>query len=138
MSADSMKALVAIMQADTALTALLGTRVFGGDLPRAEVPSMPRKCMVLKYAGGSPNSDYVELTEFRIDMMCYGETPFDADQVRRAGHDVMKILSRKVQSNVLIHRANHSGGPISLRDRDTEWPLVLNSYDVLAAEQAIS
>ena len=138
MSADVIKALVDLMLADVPVAALVGTRVYGGEIPRTEASTTPRKLMILRYAGGAPNNDYVELTEPRVDMICYGETPQAADQVRRAGHDVMKTLTRKAQSSVLLHRANHSGGPIPFRDPDTEAPASMNSYDVLAAEQAIS
>lgn len=138
MSADILGALVDLMLADVPVAALVGTRVYGGDIPRSEASSTPRKLMILRYAGGAANNDFVELTEPRVDMICYGETPQAADQVRRAGHDVMKTLNRQAQSNVLLHRANHSGGPIPFRDPDTDAPASMNSYDVLAAEQAIS
>lgn len=138
MSADILKALVDLMLADVPVAALVGTRVYGQEIPRSEASSTPRKLMILRYASGAGNNDYVELTEPAVDMICYGETPQAADQVRRAGHDVMKTLTRKVQSSVLLHRANQLNGPIPFRDPDTDAPASMNSYSVLAAEQAIS
>ncbi len=138
MSADILGALVDLMLADGPVAALVGTRVYGGEMPRSEGPTIPRKVMVLLYSSGAGNNDYVELTEPAVDMRCYGETPQAADEVRRAGHDVMKTLTRKVQSSVLLHRANQLTGPITFRDPDTDQPASMNSYSVLAAEQAIS
>ena len=137
---DHLKGVIEILEADTPLTDLVSTRIFGAELPRAEVDSMKRKCVVVKYSGspGGPGSaDYTRLFEFRVDVLSYGETPFEADKVRRAVYVVFKELSRKAQSSTLFHRAVHSGGPIQVRDNDTDWPFVFDSFDVLAAEEAV-
>lgn len=138
---DHLAALVDLLAAVTAVSDLVGTRVFGGGLPRDETDSMPRQCIVVKYSGnpGGPGSaDFSRLAEFRVDTLCYGETPWKADQVRRAVHDAMKAISRSVQGSVLFHRANWSGGPIQALDQDTDWPFCFESWDVLAAEVAVS
>lgn len=138
---DHLRDVVAILDANASLTTLVGTRVFGGELPRVEVDSMPRKCVVVKFSGspGGPGSgDYTRLFEFRIDVLSYGETPLEADRVRRAAYPIFKELSREEVSSTLYHRAVHSGGPLQLRDADTEWPLSFDSFDVLAAEKAVA
>ncbi|MDA2936834.1 DUF3168 domain-containing protein [Acidobacteria bacterium AH-259-A15] len=137
---DHMAALVAAAKADAGISALVSTRVFGGELPKAETPSMPRKSLVVKFAGGGfgPGSaDYLQLIEFRLDALSYGETFFQADRVRRATHAFFKNLQRQVQGDTLIHRCNVSGGPISFRDPDTDWAVIFESYDVLVAEEAV-
>ncbi len=140
MVADHLTALATILKADATLAALVGIRVFGGDLPREEAPSMARKCLVVKSAGnpgGLGSADDVRVVEIRYDVISYGETPWEADRVRRAAYTVFKELARKTQSSIVFHRALHSGGPIQARDQDTDWPFVLDSWDVLAAEETI-
>lgn len=138
---DHLKGIVEILEADGPVAALVGARVFGGELPRVEVDSMPRKCVVVKYSGnpGGPGSaDYTRLFEFRVDVLCYGEIPYEADRVRRAVYVVFKELSRVQQSSTLYSRALHSGGPIQARDQDTDWPFIFDSFDVLASEEAVA
>lgn len=141
MITDHMKALVDHLLADSALAAIVGTRVFGGELPAAQADLMPRQALVVSFSGnpGGPGSgDYTRLVEIRFDFLSYGETPFQADAVRRAAYDVMKAINRTVVSSTLLHRAEHSGGPVNGRDRDTDWPFIFDSWNVLAAERAVA
>lgn len=131
---DLMGALVSFLQADATLAALVGTRVYAQSLPKADAASMPRDCVVIRSAGGPGSRDYVKLTEVRIDVMNYGATERKAHTVHRATHDALKYMEREVQGDVLLHRANDSGGPVWLRDPDGDWPLCVETWLVLAAE----
>lgn len=138
---DHLKGLIEILAADGTLSALVSDRVFGGDLPRSETGSMPERSLVVKYSGspGGPGSaDNLELVEFRVDVLCYGPTFFEADRVRRAVYPIFKTLSRAVQSSMLFHRALHSGGPIQAREQETDWPFFMDSWDILSAQEAVS
>jgi len=70
--------------------------------------------------------------------MCYGETPFEADQVRRVVHGALKAIKRVIQGGTLIHHVLPAGGPISLRDPDGDWPLEFQAWDVLTAETVVT
>ena len=137
---DAVSALIGIVGADAAVQTLLGVppndRIFGLELDRDEAGSQPRKSLVISLAGGPGPDDYVELTRIRIDTLCYGETPPEAYKLSRTVHPVLKQINRQVQSNVLIHSVLKSAGPISLRDRDTDWPLTLDSWLVIVSELA--
>ncbi len=121
---------------------LTGGRVYGGDLDEAEVPNMPRAALVVAYAGGGTlgvgANSYLRVGEIRVDLRCYGETPYEADRIHRAAHGLMKHMRRDVVSSVLLHHAVNSGGPLQLRDPKTDWPFVLRTYMVTAAETAVS
>jgi len=140
---DVLAGLIEFLLADSALYALAEQRVFGAEVPASEAGKMPRQAVVARFAGGGASapgaSDWTEHCNFRVDFFCYGETPIKAEEVRRAVHTAIKNLARYVTGgDVLLHSATLSGGPIFLRDPDTDWPLVFESWLLYAAECAVA
>lgn len=137
--ADAIDAAIAIAKADAAVAALVGARVYGMELPIADVGSMPRACIVIRASGGAPPS-YTEgtaqLQAMRFDANCYGATMYDADHVRRALRGAYRTVSRQVIQSVLVHWINPAGGLLSFRDPDTDWPRAVETWQILTAEQA--
>lgn len=138
MSADMIGAVVTLLTADAEVTALAGTRVFGIELPAREAKSMPRKGVIIRPAGGiSPVGGYAEVTGERIDAIAWGETPYEADRLARAVFAALKGARRQVVAvgggNVLIHWIEDAGGRLALRDAETNWPAVTQSFQVLFA-----
>lgn len=134
---DPIGALVAFLKADADVAGEVGTRVFGGELPRGETASMPRKAIVLTPSGGGfIGSGYQEYGDIRVDLHCYGETPKEANDVWRAVHPALKQLRRALQGPCLLHWARPAGGPLTLRDPDADWPFTLATYQILVAEVA--
>lgn len=132
-------ALKAFLAADAGVAAQVTGRVYGAELPQSVTPQMPRKCILLRNAGGYVlNKGWMELGDPRIDAFCYGLTPFDASEVYMAVHTALKQMTRNVQGNTMLHWARPSGGPISTRQDDTEWPLVLSSWQVLVSERQVA
>ena len=138
MSQDIIKGLIVFLQADAAVAALVGTRVFGQELPRAEADSMPRKAVVLQPSGGTilMGGSYVKHTAQRFDVISHGETAFQSERVRRAVFDALKALRRVVSLGVLIHWCDPAGGFANLRDPDTRWPINFQSFQAFYAEEA--
>ncbi len=138
MSADIIDALITFLKADTPLAALVGTRVFGIELPIAEAALMPRTAVLLQPSGGSTlvEGSYVEHTAQRFDVFSYGETPFESEKVRRAVFDALKALQRSLNAGVLIHWCDPAGGFANLRDPDTKWPINFQSFQAFYAETA--
>lgn len=138
---DVKSALIAFLKADADVTTQVGTRVFGLELPRSETDNMPRKAVVLVASGGAVPG-YAAATlpveAQRVDTYCYGATPFEAEEVRRAVYGALKAMSRTKQGSVLLHWAEPSGGPMSGRDPDLDWPVVWNSWQILADERTAS
>lgn len=138
MSENVIAALRTVLLDDGAVATLVGTRVFGVELPRAEATSMPRPCVVLRPSGGAtfmPGS-FVEHDAQRIDAMCYGETPFEAERVRIAVSDAFRTLRRGRVGTTLIHWVSPAGGMLTNRDTDAEWPLAFQSFQALYALEA--
>lgn len=137
--ADTIKGLRLYLLADATVAGLVGTRVFGGELPDSEADDMPRACVVLNYAGGFADRwAYVELGEPRVDVRCYGTTPYVADQLYRAVHGALKHLTRTVLGGTMLHSASLESSVQGLRDPDTEWPFAFSSWVVLASERVVT
>ncbi len=138
---DPVAAIVAFLQADTALTALVSTRVFGAELPRDEVSSMPRKCVLVRRSGigaSAGNRSRIAFSRPRMDVFSHGETPKQAALVDLAAYEALKQMEPNTRGVCRLHDATLVGGPIDLREQDTKWPLVFRSYLVAAAEVAVS
>ena len=138
MSADPIAALVAFLKADAGVIALAGTRVFGLELPATEAAPMPRKAVVLQASGGPSLAagSYLEHDTQRVDAFSYGETPFEAQRLRRAVFDALKPLRRVVVTSTLLHWVEPAGGFATQRDPDADWPRAFQSFQVFFAEQA--
>lgn len=120
---DSVGAVAAYLQAQSAISTLLGTRVYGLEVPKADAVSMPRKCIVIKRAGGIGEASDLDVYQHRFDFNCYGETTYEADKVWRTLRTELRDLNRNVTSSTMIYNALHSAGPFSFRDQPTHWPV---------------
>lgn len=139
---DQRAAIIAILKADTDTATEVGTRVFGDELPRSEADNMARKCIVVTPSGGAMPTwaaGTVKLEIQRLDIVCYGATLYEAEEVRRAVFGALRAVERVVSAGVLVHWANLAGGAVTNRDGpDTDWPSKWNSWQVCSAEQAVA
>lgn len=138
--ADPLKGLIAFLKAAPGVSALVGTRVFGDELPAKEVSFMPRKCIVIEPSGsaGAFGTAYQDYGDGRYDVRSYGETPHEAALLDIATYRALKNLRRGVNASVLLHWVKRAGGPIPMRDPDTGWPFRFASYQLLAAEVEVT
>ena len=130
--------LRALLLADAALVARVGNRVYGLEFPRASVATnaMPLDSIVLNPSGGLDARSYVQITRPRIDVWAYGPTASDAMWTLLAAHDALKYVKNATHGSVRIYGANQISGPVNLREPETEWPLVISSWEVLVNEAA--
>jgi hypothetical protein len=134
---DVIAALVAFLKADGGVAALVGTRVYGIELPAGEAAPMPEKALVLRPSGGAALvAGYAGLSAQRIDAFAYGETPYEAARVDLAVYPALKQLRRAVAASVLVHWVTDAGGYSSFRDPATDWPAVFRSWQAFFAEPA--
>ena len=138
MSEDIITALVTFLKADSAVAALVGTRVFGNELPGAEASSMPRKAVVLSPSGGVSLAagSFMRHDTQRIDAFSYGETLFESGRVRRAVFDAFHARRRGKTGTTLIHWIDSAGGWSSQRDPDEKWPRAFQSFQIYHALEA--
>jgi len=124
---DPIEAVVTYLQDVTAAT------VFGGELDRREAKTMPRQVVVVKPAGGGLlGASGQPFGDQRVDVDCYGETPRDSWLLHLAIEDALLSLSRRVYGSTLLHWAKPSARGTLARDPDTDWPISVSSYQVLA------
>lgn len=133
----------AFLQADTDVAAIVGTqagygvRVFGGELPRQLVASMPRASVVVKAAGGGLLGQAQQrYGDQRVDVDCYGATPHEAWDVYLEVAAAFDALDAAVHGDTLLSSANVSSRGIQARDPETDWPVVVATWQVLAGKDA--
>jgi hypothetical protein len=138
-AADLEAGLVAFLRADAATAALVGTRVFAGELPADETKFMPRQAIVLRGSGGVQllGDTFVEVDTQRIDVFTYGATPRDAARVMRTAALALRQLRTGVYARCMIHWVNSAGGSSSAREPVTEWPRQFQSFQVMHGLVAI-
>lgn len=138
MSVDPIAAVRTVLLADTAVAALVSTRIYGGELPSGVNPLNVGGCIVLNAAGGpeNPGGGYQQYGNTRLDVFCYGSTLNQSWAVYLAAYTVLKQMRRQVSEGVLLHSASVSSKGATTRDPLTQWPVTLSTFMVLAAEIA--
>lgn len=134
---DVMTALLNWLLAQASVAALIDTRGYVNRLPRAVIEAEdtfhPSKMLVLRQSGGAGKSDTMVTDDPTITVLCYGESDFEADRVRRAVWALFVALSRVTQDDVLIYHVNPAGGALPLVDPDIVWPAVSQNFSLKAA-----
>ena len=138
-------ALRAYLLDDTGISGLVGTRVYGppGNSPndplRKEMASWgitPRKTIMLVASGGAGGGrgarTRMRWVENRIDVRCYGETPYQADVLHNKVYPAMIDLEGYTSDDTRLVTAEVSGGPLPARDGDADWPFTLSVYIINA------
>jgi len=133
---DVLAALITYLQADTDVATEVGTRVFGGELPRDEIDDMPRKAVIIRLNGGPRRRGGVPVARTNIEVWSTGQTYYEAGEVDRAVYDALESLSRETSSNVYLHNALVDGAPRMVRDTITGWPALLRLGTVTADERS--
>ena len=136
MARDTLAAAILLLKADVEVALLVNTRVFGEELPPEEAADMPRAAVLLRTSSNAAGiGGYSRLEVNGIDAYCFGETPAQAEEVRRAVHEAFKQARRAVVEETLLHSFDQIGSPRADRDPDTQWPYSLSSWRMLASER---
>jgi len=137
---DVASALRVLLRADTAVTAIAPAgQIYAGEMPQTESAAQPRAAVIVANAGGPAGRGYVRLGRRRVDVRCYGTTPFEAMRLANQVYESLKALQRlRIASPTptLIHAVNVEGAPSPFRDADGDWPAVITTFEVVAAEVA--
>lgn len=121
---------------DAATAALVGTRVYVARLPREDSAAMPRACVILNAAGGPGDAGLAPIGDTRIDARCYGATDMEAMTLYYAVREAFKHMPRAIYTGLLLHAVTIETGPLALQEPEVDWPLVLGTFRVTAAELA--
>lgn len=150
---NAVPAIIRILLESPAVSMQVDTRVYGAELPEFEAQLMPRKTVVVTPSGGAllgPGArSYARWVTNRLDIFSYGKDPLEAIEVYDAVYDVLTQLTqggplsdfdgrlpparpqpRIPPPTTVVKGAVVTGGPISARDGDTDWPYCLGIYEV--------
>ncbi len=122
--------------ADSAVFGLVEDRIYVNQIPRAKIEAAktfhPPKILVLRMAGGSGKVDLLPTDQPLVSTLCYGETDQEADKVRRAVWELFVRSLRVTHDGVLFHDFIPTGGAIPNIEPDLVWPVIAQTYTVLA------
>lgn len=150
MAANPRAALIHYLLANTDIAALVETRIWP-ELPEKEAQQQARAAIVITESGGGtigPGAEsYADWENTRMDILCFGKDPYEASNLQRTVTVVLKRMERTVvrwtfkvngvstQMETVLVDATITGGPISGRDPDTDWPFCFASYNVSSYEE---
>lgn len=134
--ADPMDALREFLLEQGNIVQLVEDRVYTQEMPRRETDVQPRNAIVISPASGtSPLArSWVRLRTSRIDVRCYGSTPYNTRILFLNLAYVLVGLSRVVRRNTLIHHMSVSAWGILHRDEQLDWPYMFSSWQVTFSE----
>lgn len=126
---------------DPATTIASADRVYRNRIPESDIEVAhtfhPPKSIVLRLAGGFGKKDSTAIDTPRLQVLCYGESDYEADRLRRAVWTRFVQLDREEFAEMLIHTINPASGALPLVDPDISWPGVSQTYEVrLTVEEA--
>jgi len=142
---DVISALRAVVRADADVIAIApAAQIYAGSMPATEAAAQPRPAVVLSRSGGPSDYGMLQVGRTRVDVRCYGFTPFEASRLAAEVYELLKGLNRrKVTSTApaitptLVHGVVIESGRTPLVDADGDWPMELFTVLATAAEVAV-
>lgn len=134
---DVITAVREILKHDPDVNLMTGGRVFGGELPPTEVEHMPRKTVVVMYAGGDPRRGTTPVAGARLVVWSWAESFHEAGRLDAAVFDVLENVIRRTVGNVLVHAILPIGAPSMFKDADAGWPAYARSASVIIDQRTI-
>ena len=124
-----------------AITAQVGTNVFGWQVPPNFVASMPAKCICIK-ADGGPQIPLVPVLGWRVTFRCYGGEPgyLEAWEVARAIYDTLRRggdeMVTVADGDVYFYRSDCESPGFAIREPQVDWPRVDIVFSMVFSEDA--
>jgi hypothetical protein len=111
-------------------TALVEGRVYRPELPELDDPKMPLNAIVCMPAGGGKllGGTRLPMKDTLIDILCYGETRMEADNIARSAEDALSLLGYVMQpcsvagGHVLMCWSRTASGINPRVEGQAEWP----------------
>jgi hypothetical protein len=132
-AADPTAGIAGYLKAHEPINAMCGGRVYRPELPESGNAAMPQACIVVRPAGGGSlfTKDFLPVTDPRLDIVVYGSTRLEAENLAREVALALKMLSRSTWGGVLLFWARVTAQPASMIQPDTNWPFALISTQVM-------
>lgn len=112
-----------------------GEHVYGEELPGAVLDAMPDRVLLIEGSGGVSltGASKVDADTQRIDLKAFARTKRDANQLLAWAERRLMSIERATIAGTLIHYANRAGGFAAARDRDGQWPMAFQSFQIFYA-----
>ena len=128
-------AIVMVLERDMDVRALAHRGVYAGELPRFDDGrTPPHGAICVAQAGGNslgPGArSWVPWSVTRMDILCFEDSLEKSSDLHLAVHNVLKFMEWTRIDDIIIRDCVLSGGPITARDPDTDWPYTQGVYDV--------
>jgi len=133
---DYVKGLIDYLNLDSDISTLVSGRIYGGDLPKSEIESQPRKAILIVLSGGVEDNTYRRVARPNVDIYCYGENYYEAGTVDRAVYEVLKDVDRVSVGDVFFHSVIVAGGAIQLKD-DLGWAIMWRGYTLVVGQDKL-
>lgn len=134
---DAIAAARTVLLEDPMVGSMTEGRVYAGELARGEVASMPRKNIVITYAGGGRRAGTTPIAEIRLRVWSYAESFHEAGRLDAAVFDALEAVIRRVVGAVLIHAASPDGAPEAVRDAETGWPAYVRPARIIVDQREV-
>jgi hypothetical protein len=139
-AADPTLAIAAYLKAQEAVWNAAEERIFRPELPEGEDAHMSRACVLVRPAGGGQlfGRDYLPVMDSRLDLICYGSTRLEAENIAREVALALKQLRHSTWESVVVFWARISGGPQSAIDPTTNWKFALVTAQVMHSGETVT
>lgn len=136
-------AFLAWAQAQSAITAICATANIRGTLPTAL--NMPTFYLTAAKSGGYGSMRSVPIDRHRLDVWCYGSTPYEALRLARTVHSLLIPVSRVGGGGIVgfesagcrVLDVQDEAGPREEVSKEG-WPFVWRPYMFTFSEVALS
>ena len=110
--------------------------VYRPELPKGEPQEkMPRACIVVYRGGGGHmmGGNRYPMNDFLLDLACYGEDRYEAEQVADEAETKLRYLAMERRQGCTLYWARIASSNKSAVDSVTMWPFALLTIQVLAS-----
>jgi hypothetical protein len=132
-AADPTLAIAAYLKAQAPVFDATEGRVFRPELPEGEEPKMGEGLVVVRPAGGGQmfGRSNLPVIDSRLDVVCYGSTRLEAENIGREVQLALKDLRVGKWEEVKVYWARIVGGVASAIDPQTNWNFSLVTTQVM-------
>jgi hypothetical protein len=130
---DPIAEIVTLLKDGTAVAALAGARVYGGQLPQAETGEQPRAAVVVSPAAGPGRAGVMKIRRNRVDTTCYGATLNQAWKLHLAVREALETMEPSLDHHLLTIQTV-ADGALGL-DPVTQWPTCYATYIARSATE---
>jgi hypothetical protein len=132
--------IISYLKDDAEVAALVGTRVFGFEIPGSEADDMPRATVLINDAGlGNQDGSWGATGNTLKDVRCYADSPYESARLFDLVRSKLKQLTRTEVTPtgikaILLYSAIQVTGRFTTREPDTEWPVSFGTFNIMVSE----